>query len=327
MGEIRLIEAVRQGLREELAADSSVFLIGQDIGVNGGVFRVTDGLLDEFGPERVIDSPLAESGMVGVAIGAAMNGLRPVVEVQFADFIFPAFNQIVSEAARMYYRTNGDYSVPIVIRAPYGGGVRGGLYHSQSVEAYFAHVPGLRVVVPSNPHDAKGLLKAAIRDNNPVLFFEHKLAYNTVQGDVPEGNYTVPIGKAAVRREGQQLSLISYGLSVHHCLEAAETLAAEGISCEVVDLRSVSPLDTETLLESVKKTGRVCIVHEDNLTGGVGAEVAAIVAKDAFEYLDAPVQRVAARDVPSFPYSPTLEDVLLPGPPDIISAARELVAY
>ena len=327
MGEMRLIEAVRQGLREELAADSSVFLIGQDIGVNGGVFRVTDGLLDEFGPERVIDSPLAESGMVGVAIGAAMNGLRPVVEVQFADFIFPAFNQIVSEAARMYYRTNGDYSVPIVIRAPYGGGVRGGLYHSQSVEAYFAHVPGLRVVVPSNPHDAKGLLKAAIRDNNPVLFFEHKLAYNTVQGDVPEGNYTVPIGKAAVRREGQQLSLISYGLSVHHCLEAAETLAAEEISCEVVDLRSVSPLDTETLLESVEKTGRVCIVHEDNLTGGVGAEVAAIVAKDAFEYLDAPVQRVAARDVPSFPYSPTLEDVLLPGPPDIISAARELVAY
>ena len=327
MGEMRLIEAVRQGLREELAADSSVFLIGQDIGVNGGVFRVTDGLLDEFGPERVIDSPLAESGMVGVAIGAAMNGLRPVVEVQFADFIFPAFNQIVSEAARMYYRTNGDYSVPIVIRAPYGGGVRGGLYHSQSVEAYFAHVPGLKVVVPSNPHDAKGLLKAAIRDNNPVLFFEHKLAYNTVQGDVPEGNYTVPIGKAAVRREGQQLSLISYGLSVHHCLEAAETLAAEGISCEVVDLRSVSPLDTETLLEAVEKTGRVCIVHEDNLTGGVGAEVAAIVAKDAFEFLDAPVQRVAALDVPSFPYSPTLEDVLLPGPPDIISAARELVAY
>ena len=327
MGEMRLIEAVRQGLREELAADSSVFLIGQDIGVNGGVFRVTDGLLDEFGPERVIDSPLAESGMVGVAIGAAMNGLRPVVEVQFADFIFPAFNQIVSEAARMYYRTNGDYSVPIVIRAPYGGGVRGGLYHSQSVEAYFAHVPGLKVVVPSNPHDAKGLLKAAIRDNNPVLFFEHKLAYNTVHGNVPEGNYTVPIGKAAVRREGQQLSLISYGLSVHHCLEAAETLAAEGISCEVVDLRSVSPLDTKTLLESVKKTGRVCIVHEDNLTGGVGAEVAAIVAKDAFEYLDAPVQRVAALDVPSFPYSPTLEDALLPGPPDIISAARELVAY
>ncbi|MCI0812212.1 MAG: alpha-ketoacid dehydrogenase subunit beta, partial [Chloroflexi bacterium] len=196
-----------------------------------------------------------------------------------------------------------------------------------SVEAYFAHVPGLKVVVPSSPYDAKGLLKAAIRDDNPVLFFEHKLAYNTVRGEVPDGDYTVPIGEAVVRREGRQLSLISYGLSVHHCLEAAETLAAEGIDCEVVDLRTVSPLDTVTLLESVKKTGRACIVHEDNLTGGVGAEVAAIIAKDAFEYLDAPVQRVAAPDVPSFPYSPTLEDALLPGPSDIIRVARELAAY
>ncbi len=327
MGEMRLIEAVRAGLREELQADPGVFLIGQDIGVNGGVFRVTDGLLDEFGPGRVIDSPLAESGMVGAAIGAAMNGMRPVVEIQFADFIFPAFNQIVSEAARMYYRTNGEYTVPMVIRAPYGGGVRGGLYHSQSVEAYFAHVPGLKVVIPSSPYDAKGLLKAAIRDDNPVLFFEHKLAYNTVRGEVPDGDYTVPIGEAAVRREGQHLSLISYGLSVHHCLEAAETLSAEGISCEVVDLRTVSPLDTGTFLESVRKTGRACIVHEDNLTGGVGAEVAAIIAKDAFEYLDAPVHRVAAPDVPSFPYSPPLEDALLPGPADIVRAARELAAY
>jgi len=327
MGEMRLIEAVRAGLREEMRADPGVFLIGQDIGVNGGVFRVTDGLLDEFGPGRVIDSPLAESGMVGVAIGAAMNGMRPVVEIQFADFIFPAFNQIVSEAARMYYRTNGEYTVPLVIRAPYGGGVRGGLYHSQSVEAYFAHVPGLKVVIPSSPYDAKGLLKAAIRDDNPVLFFEHKLAYNTVRGEVPDGDYIVPIGEAVVRREGQHLSLISYGLSVHHCLEAAETLSEEGISCEVVDLRTVSPLDTGTFLESVRKTGRACIVHEDNLTGGVGAEVAAIIAKDAFEYLDAPVHRVAAPDVPSFPYSPPLEDALLPGPADIVRAARELAAY
>ena len=327
MAEMRLIEAVREGLREEMAADPGVFLIGQDIGINGGVFRVTDGLLDEFGPGRVIDSPLAESGMVGVAIGAALNGMRPVVEIQFADFIFPAFNQLVSEAARIHYRSNGEFTVPMVIRAPYGGGVRGGLYHSQSVEAYFAHVPGLKVVVPSSPHDAKGLLKAAIRDDNPVLFFEHKLAYNTVRGEVPDGDYTVPIREAAVRREGRHLSLISYGLSVHHCLEAAETLSVEGISCEVVDLRTVSPLDTATLLESVKKTGRACIVHEDNLTGGVGAEVAAIIAKDAFEYLDAPVQRVAAPDVPSFPYSPTLEDALLPGPPDIVRAARELAAY
>ena len=327
MGEMRLIEAVREAIREEMAADPAVFAIGQDIGINGGVFRVTEGLLEEFGPERVIDSPLAESGMVGVAIGAALNGLRPVVEIQFADFIFPAFNQLVSEAARMYYRSDGEYPVPMVIRAPYGGGVRGGLYHSQSVEAFFAHVPGLKVVAPSSPYDAKGLLKAAIRDNNPVLYFEHKLAYNTVRGEVPDGDFTVPIGEAAVRRQGQHLSLISYGLSVHHCLEAAETLSAEGISCEVVDLRTVSPLDTGTFLESVRRTGRACIVHEDNLTGGVGAEVAAIIAKDAFEYLDAPVQRVAAPDVPSFPYSPILEDALLPGPEHIIRAARELAAY
>ena len=327
MSEMRLIEAVREGLREEMELDSSVFLLGQDIGPNGGVFRVTEGLQAEFGKERVIDSPLAESGLVGVAIGAALNGLRPVVEIQFADFIFPAFNQLVSEAARMYYRTNGDYSVPIVIRAPYGGGVRGGLYHSQSVEAFFAHVPGLKVIVPSSPRDAKGLLKAAIRDDNPVLFFEHKLSYNTVRGEVPQGEYSVPIGEAVVRLRGTQLSLISYGLSVHHCLEAAEALSAEGISCEVVDLQTVKPLDSATLLESVRKTGRACIVHEDNLTGGIGAEVAAIIAKDGFEYLDAPVLRVAAPDVPSFPYSPILEDTLLPATPDIVKTARELAAY
>ena len=327
MGEMRLIEAVREGLREEMERDSSVFLIGQDIGVNGGVFRVTEGLQAEFGIDRVIDSPLAESGLVGVAIGAALNGMRPVVEIQFADFIFPAFNQLVSEAARMYYRTNGDYPVPMVIRAPYGGGVRGGLYHSQSVEAFFAHVPGLKVVMPSSPHGAKGLLKAAIRDDNPVLFFEHKLSYNTVRGEVPQDDYSVPIGEAIVRREGTRVSLISYGLSVHHCLEAAETLSAEGISCEVIDLQTVRPLDSATLLESVRKTGRACIVHEDNLTGGVGAEVAAIIAKDGFEYLDAPIQRVAAPDVPSFPYSPILEDALLPGPTNIVKTARELSAY
>ena len=324
---MRLIEAVREGLREEMERDSSVFLIGQDIGVNGGVFRVTEGLQAEFGIDRVIDAPLAESGLVGVAIGAALNGMRPVVEIQFADFIFPAFNQLVSEAARMYYRTNGDYPVPMVIRAPYGGGVRGGLYHSQSVEAFFAHVPGLKVVMPSSPHGAKGLLKAAIRDDNPVLFFEHKLSYNTVRGEVPQGAYSVPIGEAIVRREGTRVSVISYGLSVHHCLEAAETLSAEGISCEVIDLQTVRPLDSATLLESVRKTGRACIVHEDNLTGGVGAEVAAIIAKDGFEYLDAPIQRGAAPDVPSFPYSPILEDALLPGPTNIVKTARELSAY
>ena len=327
MSEMRLIEAVQEGLREEMESDPSVFLIGQDIGVNGGVFRVTEGLQAKFGTDRVIDSPLAESGLVGVAIGAALNGMRPVVEIQFADFIFPAFNQLVSEAARMYYRTNGDYPVPMVVRAPYGGGVRGGLYHSQSVEAFFAHVPGLKVIAPSNPKDAKGLLKAAIRDDNPVLFFEHKLSYNTVYGEVPEGEYMVPIGKAAVQREGTELSLVTYGLSVHHCLEASATLFAEGISCEVIDLRTVRPLDADTILESVRKTGRVCIVHEDNLTGGIGAEVAAIISKDGFEYLDAPIYRVAAPDVPSFPYNPVLEDALLPGPAHIIKAAREICAY
>jgi len=327
MSEMRFIEAVREGLREEMNLDSRVFLIGQDIGINGGVFRVTEGLQAQFGTKRIIDSPLAESGLVGVAIGSAMNGMRPVVEIQFADFIFPAFNQLVSEAARMFYRTNGDYPIPIVIRAPYGGGVRGGLYHSQSVEAFFAHVPGLKVVIPSSPYDAKGLLKAAIRDNNPVLFFEHKLSYNTLQGEVPKHDYLVPIGKAVVKQNGTQLSLISYGLSVHHCLEAAETLSMEGISCEVVDLRTIKPLDSVTLLESVRKTGRACIVHEDNLTGGIGAEVAAIIAKECFEYLDAPIHRVASPDVPSFPYSPILEDALLPNSTDIVTMARELCAY
>ena len=323
----RMIEAVREALLEEMHRDPSVIVLGEDVGVSGGVFRATDGLLQAFGEERVIDTPLAESGIVGVAIGAALNGLRPVAEIQFVDFIFPAFNQIVSEAARHYYRSNGEYPVPLVIRAPFGGGVRGGLYHSQSVEAFFMHVPGLKVVIPSNPFDAKGLLKAAIRDNNPVLYFEHKRAYNLIRGEVPDGDFTVPIGKAVVRREGRQLTLVSYGLSLHHCLEAAETAAAEGIDCEVVDLRTISPLDTQTFLDSVRKTGKVCVVHEDNLTGGVGAEVAAIIAREAFDYLDGPIYRVAAPDVPSFPYSPPLEDFCLPTTEKIVQAVRELAEY
>jgi 2-oxoisovalerate dehydrogenase E1 component beta subunit len=323
----RMIEAVREALLEEMHRDPSVIVLGEDVGVSGGVFRATDGLLQAFGEERVIDTPLAESGIVGVAIGAALNGLRPVAEVQFVDFIFPAFNQIVSEAARHYYRSNGEYPVPLVIRAPFGGGVRGGLYHSQSVEAFFLHVPGLKVVIPSTPYDAKGLLKAAIRDNNPVLYFEHKRAYNLIRGEVPDGDFAVPIGEAVVRREGSQLTLVSYGLSVHHCLEAAVTAAAEGIDCEVVDLRTISPLDTHTFLDSVRKTGKVCVVHEDNLTGGVGAEVAAIIAREAFDYLDGPIYRVAAPDVPSFPYSPPLEDFCLPTTEKIVQAVRELAAY
>jgi 2-oxoisovalerate dehydrogenase E1 component beta subunit len=323
----RILEAVRDAMREEMESDPAVIVMGEDIGVNGGVFRATEGLWEAFGEERVLDTPLAESGLVGVAIGAALNGLRPVAEIQFVDFIYPAFNQIVSEAARHYYRTNGEYPVPLVIRSPFGGGVHGGLYHSQSVEAFFLHVPGLKVVIPSDPYDAKGLLKSAIRDNNPVLYFEHKRAYNLVRGEVPEGDFTVPIGEAAVRREGKQVSLISYGLSVHHCLEAAETLGRDDIDCEVVDLRTIVPLDTETVLRSVRKTGKVCIVHEDNLTGGVGAEIAAIIAREAFESLDGPVYRVAAPDVPSFPYSPPLEEYLLPTVDDVVQAVRQLAAY
>ena len=327
MAEKRIIDAVRDAIREEMERDSSVIVLGEDVGVNGGVFRATEGLWEAFGDQRVLDTPLAESGIVGVAIGAALNGLRPVAEIQFVDFIYPAFNQIVSEAARHCYRTNGEYPVPLVIRAPFGGGVHGGLYHSQSVEAFFQHVPGLKVVIPSDPYDAKGLLKSAIRDDNPVLFFEHKRAYNLVRGEVPDGDYTVPIGEAVVRRDGNQISLMSYGLSVHHCLEAAEALVLEGIDCEVVDLRTIVPLDTETVLRSARKTGKVCIVHEDNLTGGVGAEVAAIIAREAFETLDGPIYRVAAPDIPSFPYSPPLEEYCLPTVEQIEQAVKDLAAY
>jgi 2-oxoisovalerate dehydrogenase E1 component beta subunit len=327
VSEKRLIDAVRDALTEEMQRDPRVIVLGEDVGVKGGVFRATQGLYQSFGAERVIDTPLAESGIVGMAVGAALNGLRPVAEIQFADFIFPAVDQIVSEAARTYYRSNGECAVPLVIRAPYGGGVHGGLYHSQSAEAFFFHVPGLKIAVPSTPYDAKGLLKSAIRDNNPVLFFEHKLAYNLVRGEVPEGDFTVPLGKAAVRRDGRNISLISYGLSVHHCLEAATTLLKDGIDCEVVDLRTLKPLDTEAVIESVKKTSKICIVHEDNLSGGVGAEIAAIIARDAFEYLDGPVYRVASPDVPSFPYSPPLEEFCLPSPAKIVDAVKELAAY
>ena len=324
---IRIIDAVRDALREEMERDPNVVLMGQDIGVNGGVFRATDGLWQTFGDERVMDTPLAESGIVGVAIGAALNGLRPVAEIQFVDFIYPAFNQIVSEAARHYYRTNGEYPVPLVVRAPFGGGVHGGLYHSQSVEAFFLHVPGLKVVIPSSPYDTKGLLKSAIRDNNPVLFFEHKRGYNSVRGEVPEGDFTVPIGEANLLRHGEQISLISYGLSVHDCLEAAQVMEQEGVDCEVVDLRTISPLDKNTVLNSVKKTGKVCIVHEDNLTGGVGAELAAIIAREAFDTLDGPIYRVAAPDIPSFPYNSGMEDFCLPSVGKITEAIRELAAY
>ena len=321
------IEAVREGMAQEMRRDASVIVLGEDVGKKGGVFLATDGLWAEFGDDRVIDTPLTESMIVGTSIGAALNGLRPIAEIQFADFIFPAFNQLVSEAARMRYRTIGASFVPMVVRAPYGGGVHGAMYHSQSVEAFFTHVPGLKTVVPSTPYDAKGLLVAAIRDEDPVLFLEHKKLYRSVRGDVPGGEYTVPIGRAVVRRPGRRLTVVAYGLMVHYALEAAEKVADEGIDCEVVDLRSLRPLDRETLLGSVRKTGKCLVVYEDNRFGGYGAEIAAIVAEEAFDYLDGPVSRIAGPDSPAMPYNHILEDWFMLNPAKIADAIRKLAAY
>ena len=267
-------------------------VLGEDVGKKGGVFLATDGLFDEFGGDRVLDTPLTESMIIGASIGAAVNGLRPVPEIQFADFIMPAFNQIVSEAARMRYRSNNAFTCPITIRAPYGGGVHGALYHSQSVEAFFAHVPGLKVVIPSTPYDARGLLRSSIRDDDPVLFFEHKKMYRSVRGEVPDTDYVVPLGSAKVVRQGSQVTLIGYGLMVQYALEAAELLDAEGVSAEVVDVRTLRPLDGATILDSVRKTGKAVVIYEDNRFGGYGAEIAALIAEEAFDYLDGPIVRV-----------------------------------
>jgi 2-oxoisovalerate dehydrogenase E1 component beta subunit len=322
-----LLESIRETLAEEMRRDPTMIVLGEDVGRKGGVFLTTDGLWAEFGEDRVIDTPLTESLIVGASIGAAVNGLRPVPEIQFADFIFPAFNQIVSEAARLRYRSNNAFGCPITIRAPYGGGVHGALYHSQSVEAFFTHVPGLKVVVPSTPYDARGLLRSAIRDPDPVLFFEHKKLYRSVRGDVPDTDYVVPLGRAQVTRPGDHVTVIAYGLMAHYSLEAAELVAGEGISVEVIDLRTLRPLDTETLLGSVKKTGKCVIVYEDNRFGGYGAEVAAILAEEAFDYLDGPIVRVAGPDVPGVPYSHTLEDWFMVDPDKIAAAVRRLAAY
>ena len=321
------IDAIRETLAGEMRRDESVIVLGEDVGKKGGVFLATDGLWAEFGDERVIDTPLTESMIVGASIGAAVNGLRPIAEIQFADFIFPAFNQIVSEAARMRYRSNNGYAVPMVIRAPYGGGVHGALYHSQSVVAFCNHVPGLKVVVPSTPYDARGLLRSSIRDDDPVLFFEHKKMYRSVRGDVPDTDYTVPIGKATVTHPGTQISVFAYGLMAHYALEAADRVADEGISVEVVDLRTLRPLDNETVLESVRKTGKCLIVYEDNRFGGYGAEVAALVAEEAFDYLDGPVTRIAGPDVPGVPYNHALEDWFMVDPEKIAAGIRKLAAY
>ena len=302
-------------------------MLGEDVGKKGGVFLATDGLFDEFGGERVLDTPLTESMIVGVSIGAAVAGLWPVPEIQFADFIFPAFNQILSEAARMRYRSNGAFSCPMTLRAPYGGGVHGALYHSQSVEAFFAHIPGLKVVIPSTPHDVRGLLRTAIRDDDPVLFFEHKKMYRSVRGDVPDGDYSIPLGKANVTREGSDVSIIAYGMMAYYALKAADLLAGEGISAEVVDVRTLRPLDGETLLASVAKTGKAVIAYEDNRFGGYGAEIAALLVEEAFESLDGPIVRVTGPDVPGVPYNHVLEDWYMPNPDRIADAVKRLAAY
>ena len=327
MAVMTFIESVRDTLAQEMRRDESIVVLGEDVGKKGGVFLATDGLYAEFGGDRVLDTPLSESMIVGVSIGAAIAGLRPVPEIQFADFIFPAFNQILSEAARMRFRSNGAFSCPMTLRAPYGGGVHGALYHSQSVEAFFAHIPGLQVVIPSTPYDARGLLRTSIRDDDPVLFFEHKKMYRSIRGDVPDGDYTIPIGQAKVTREGSDVSIIAYGLMAHYALEAAELLATDGVSAEVVDVRTLRPLDGETLLASVRKTGKACIVYEDNRFGGYGAEIAAILAEEAFESLDGPIVRVTGPDVPGVPYNHVLEDWFMPNPDRIADAVRRLAAY
>jgi 2-oxoisovalerate dehydrogenase E1 component beta subunit len=327
MAIISYIDAITMAMREEMERDPKVFVLGEDVGLKGGVFKATQGLYDQFGEERVIDTPLAESAIAGVGIGAAMYGMRPIAEMQFADFIMPAVNQIISEAAKIRYRSNNDWSCPMVIRAPYGGGVHGALYHSQSVEAVFANQPGLKIVMPSTPYDAKGLLKAAVRDNDPVLFFEHKRAYRLIKGEVPTDDYTLPIGKADVKRQGEDITVITYGLCVHFALQAAEKLAKDGISTHILDLRTVYPLDKEAIIEAASKTGKVLLVTEDTKEGSIISEVAAIIAENCLFELDAPIMRLAGPDVPAMPYSPTMEKFFMVNPEKVEKAMRELAEY
>ena len=324
MATMTLIQAITDALATEMRRNENVVILGEDVGRNGGVFRATDGLQTEFGEDRVMDTPLCESGIIGAAVGMALYGLRPVPEIQFLDFIYPAFDQIVSEVAKMRYRSGGEYTTPIVIRTPYGGGIKGGHYHSQSTEAYFTHTAGLKVVIPSTPYDAKGLLLSCMRQDDPVLFLEPKAIYRKAKGEVPEDDYTVPLGKAEVRREGSDMTLVCWGAMLPVCMEAAKRADDDGISCEVVDLRSLVPLDEETLLESVKKTGRMIVVHEAQRTSGFGGELAAIVAEKALEYLEAPIKRVTGFDTP-FPY--TLEDVYMPDPDRVLRAILETSRY
>lgn len=327
MTTLSLIEAINSAIKEEMERDDSVFILGEDVGVRGGVFRATQGLLEQFGEERVIDAPLAESAIAGVGIGAAMYGMRPIAEMQFADFIMPAVNQIVSEAAKIRYRSNNDWICPIVIRAPFGGGIHGALYHSQSVEAMFNSTPGLKIVIPSNPYDAKGLLKAAIRSNDPVLFFEHKRGYRLLKGEVPEEDYTVEIGKADVKRDGEDVTVISYGLCVQMALDAAARLEKDGIDVHILDLRTVYPIDRAAVVAAAQKTGKVLLVTEDNKEGSVMSEVSAIIAEEALFDLDAPVERLCGPDVPAMPYAPTMEKFFNISSEKIEEKIRTLYAY
>jgi 2-oxoisovalerate dehydrogenase E1 component beta subunit len=324
MPQLTYLEAIRQGIWEEMERDPAVFCIGEDIGIYGGAFKVTDGFIDHFGPERVIDTPIAESAIVGAAFGASLTGMRPVAEFQFMDFIGCAFNQIVNMVAKAHYRWGAP--APLVIRGPSGGNVHGGPFHSQNPEMWFVHTPGLKVVCPASAYDAKGLIKAAIRDNNPVIFFEHKYLYRRIKDDVPAEEYIVPLGKARVAREGRDLSVITYSAMVYVALEAAEILAKEGTEMEVVDLRTLSPLDREAIAQTVRKTNKVILLHEDVRTGGIAGEIAAIINEEAFDHLDGPVVRIAAQDSP-VPFSPPQEEYFLPKVSDVVREARWLKAY
>jgi 2-oxoisovalerate dehydrogenase E1 component beta subunit len=322
---LTVVEAIREALAEEMGRDSHVMLIGEDIGRLGGVFRATEGLLDRFGAERVVDAPMSELGIVGISVGLAMRGLRPVAEIQFADFIHAAADHLIGEAAKIRYRTAGDWTCPLVIRTAYGGGLRGGPYHSQSVEAFYAHVPGLKVVAPSFPADAKGLLTAAIRDPDPVLFLEHKKTYRAISGLVPEGDHLEELGRARVVRPGDAVTLLAYGMMLHESLAAAETLAAEGLEVEVIDLRTLLPLDVEAVLASVRRTGRLCVVHEDTRTMGLGAELAAMAAEHCLDVLKAPPLRIAMPDIGGIPVADGMEDFVLPNRERIAAQLRHLL--
>jgi 2-oxoisovalerate dehydrogenase E1 component beta subunit len=326
--EKNVVTAIHDALHDEMAADDRIVVLGQDIGARGGVFRITQGFIDEFGDRRVIDTPLAESMIVGLALGMSLHGLLPVAEIEFADFIHPAFDQIVSEVARMRYRSNGDFGLPMVIRVPWGGGIHGALYHSQSIEAFYAHVPGLKVVAPSTPADAAGLLRSAIRDPDPVLFLEHKKTYRLVKGEVPDEPFTVPIGNADVKREGEDLTVVAYGLMLHQCLDAASRLEEEtGMHAEVIDVRTISPLDKRTILDSVRKTGKAMVVYEDNRTYGAGAEIVATIAEEAMFDLDGPLLRIGGPDVPAMGFAASLEHAFMPDTDQIYQRMLELARF